>query len=244
MCTVTWFYQSGSLRLFHSRDEALTRLPALPPKIQVRRGVRFVAPLDADAGGTWVGVNEFGLVVGLLNRYLAETSSNPTHTPPSRPSRGLLVIDVLSCQSLEAAIGFVQGLKPNLYAPFTLALLQPNQRTCILDWDERELNIDWNTTARLPLVSSLDQAQASAARGALFAELQATAFVNEAERAQQFQAFHASHVHGPSSLSVCMHRDDAKTVSHTQVCVAANEVWLRYYASALCEPGEVFELSL
>jgi uncharacterized protein with NRDE domain len=59
--------------------------------------VRCAAGVDPTAGGTWLGVNEYGLLVALTNRGKSE--------PPARPrSRGLLVRDLLACRTAEQAL--------------------------------------------------------------------------------------------------------------------------------------------
>ena len=89
MCTLTWLRSGEGYELFFNRDEARTRLPALPPRVQRRDGVEFLSPLDADAGGTWLGVNAYGLTVGLLN------GRADAPAPAAPRSRGLLVLDLL-----------------------------------------------------------------------------------------------------------------------------------------------------
>ena len=62
--------QSGAdYHLFFNCDELRTRGPALPPRMHEARGLRFLAPIDTDAGGSWLGVNELGLSIGLVNYY-------------------------------------------------------------------------------------------------------------------------------------------------------------------------------
>ena len=61
MCTVSWLHEPGGYHLLCNRDEKRTRGAALGPRIQKSAGVRFVAPADADFGGTWIAVNEFGV---------------------------------------------------------------------------------------------------------------------------------------------------------------------------------------
>ena len=68
MCTVSWLRQSNGYQLFCNRDEKRTRRPSSGPQLLVRDGVRFLAPIDADFGGTWIAVNEFGLSLVLVNR--------------------------------------------------------------------------------------------------------------------------------------------------------------------------------
>ena len=54
------------------------------PAASERGGVRYIAPVDSDCGGTWIAANEFGVSVCLLNR-------GNGHGPLAAESRGLLV---------------------------------------------------------------------------------------------------------------------------------------------------------
>jgi uncharacterized protein with NRDE domain len=98
-----------------NRDEFLAR-PATPPALfraDERGRASFVAPQDLEAGGTWMGVNEKGVFVGLTNR-------RPRALTPGRRSRGLLVRDSLGCRDTAAvleALGPDPGLR---YSPFHL----------------------------------------------------------------------------------------------------------------------------
>ena len=68
-----------------NRDERRDRPAAAWSIIEERP--RIVAPRDARAGGTWIGVNESGLVVALSNRRGRDSTS--------AKSRGLLVAEAL-----------------------------------------------------------------------------------------------------------------------------------------------------
>src|SRR5258707_15575033 len=110
MCTATWIRTRDGYELFFNRDELATRKPALPPAAREREGVRFLAPEDGDAGGTWIGVNERAIAVGLANGTEPEQSLDDFDAG-RRPgieiverllwlrtsfrSRGLLVLDLL-----------------------------------------------------------------------------------------------------------------------------------------------------
>ena len=50
-------------------------------------------------------------------------------------------------------------------------------------------------------------------------------------------SFHASHANGPSAFSVCMHRHDARTVSHTRLVLDRDAVTFRYWPDAPCRCG-------
>src|SRR6516165_698509 len=87
MCTVSWVHQRGGYHLLCNRDEKLTRGTAFAPALIERGGVRFIAPIDADFGGTWLAVNEFGISLCLLN---GDAGTAPSGATPRR-SRGLLL---------------------------------------------------------------------------------------------------------------------------------------------------------
>jgi uncharacterized protein with NRDE domain len=58
---------------------------------------RISAGTDEQAGGTWLGVNEFGLLVGIVNRH------SPRPQDSARRSRGILCRDLLCQKDANAA---------------------------------------------------------------------------------------------------------------------------------------------
>src|SRR5262245_13352656 len=98
MCTASWLIAPEGFELFFNRDESRRRGRARPPERIELEGVRALAPVDADAGGTWIGVNQFGFALGLLNAWDArETVDEPR-------SRGLLVRALLAARGTEEAL--------------------------------------------------------------------------------------------------------------------------------------------
>ena len=97
-----------------NRDEFFAR-PAAPPARVVPSDGRlaFVAPKDLEAGGTWMGLNSYGLFVGLTNRPAAVRD-------PGARSRGLLVVDALGQRSAAAAAEELQRVCEQRSAPFNL----------------------------------------------------------------------------------------------------------------------------
>jgi uncharacterized protein with NRDE domain len=91
MCTVSWIHQDGGYQLLCNRDERCARKPALPPRLQGRGEVRFIAPVDGEHGGSWIGVNQFGLSLCLLNRY----QDRERETTEPMVSRGLVLLELL-----------------------------------------------------------------------------------------------------------------------------------------------------
>lgn len=67
MCTATWIRDKNGYELFFNRDESLSRAAARPPKKRVCNHVRYIAPANPVSGGTWVGANEFGITLCILD---------------------------------------------------------------------------------------------------------------------------------------------------------------------------------
>jgi hypothetical protein len=216
MCTVSWLHESdGGYKLFCNRDEKRTRKAAVAPLLQRAGGTRFIAPLDGEFGGTWIGVNEHGLSVCLLNRY--------DRAPRGRVSRGLLVLDLLGSRSAAEAVQSAAERDPGEFSPFTLAVLEPASATAVCVWDGAVAQIFPDGDALMPLVSSSrDQKGAEKARKTAF------------RQAESPEHFHRAHMDGPSAYSPCMHREDAETVSFSRVNVSASEISLSYSPAPPC----------
>jgi uncharacterized protein with NRDE domain len=71
---------------------------------------------DLVAGGTWLGINEYGLLAGLLNRR----SDQPAN--PAARSRGLLCLDVLRHRTTADALRHVRDQRASDYNPFNLLI--------------------------------------------------------------------------------------------------------------------------
>ena len=133
MCTVTVYQNDTGLLVTMNRDEARTRGEELPPTYHQREAdPRWLGPLDGETRGTWIGVNEHGLVACLLNRY----QNYATATLPKHPqSRGSIVPGVLRNHNVASAEAWLMSddFNPDCFPPFTLLLLEPG-RGLRLDW--------------------------------------------------------------------------------------------------------------
>jgi uncharacterized protein with NRDE domain len=91
---------------------------------------RAVGGRDPVAGGSWLAVNENGVLVALTNRL-------KTDAPPQPRSRGLLVRDLLGCASAADAVHLAtQELNSQRYAGCNVAIAD-TERAVILqagDW--------------------------------------------------------------------------------------------------------------
>ncbi|HVS19296.1 MAG TPA: NRDE family protein, partial [Planctomycetota bacterium] len=225
MCTLTWLRSGDGYELYFNRDEARTRLPALPPRIQRRGAVDFLCPLDADAGGTWLGVNAYGLSVGLLN------GRADAPVPDAPQSRGLLVLDLLDARGSAEVAERLATADLGRRRAFRLIALEPGELLLDAVWDGTDLRLVRRPDAAQPVCSSsLDPEGAQASRSAAWGEVLARG----APDARVHQAFHASHVPERGRLSTCMHRSDARTVSFTITRVGPERVELGYRPGPPC----------
>jgi uncharacterized protein with NRDE domain len=111
MCLLAINFRPDSqtpILLAANREESYDRR-ALPPHIQLGCP-RVICGIDKQAGGTWLGVNEFGLLVAVTNRRLNRGRAGVR-------SRGLLCRDLLNCQTATQAIDQAMSeLAANRYA--------------------------------------------------------------------------------------------------------------------------------
>lgn len=217
MCTVSWLHTEDGYQLFCNRDEKKTRRPALPPRVSSREGVRFLAPVDGDFGGTWIAVNEFGVSVCLLNGKSSKPAAN-------RPSRGLLPLELTPARSAREALDRLKKMDMATFAPFTLAILDRCSRGNIAEWHGTgDLKVREEDSG-LPLTSSsFDPDRVRALRAREFARARGSLL-----------EFHKSHANGPSAYSTCMHRPDAETVSFSRLCVTPFEASISHSPGSPC----------
>ncbi len=110
-----------------NRDEEYTR-ESLPP-LRWPDDPAIMAPLDVRAGGTWIGVNQHGLLAGITNR--------PATTPDlRRRSRGLLCRDALRARSAQEAARHVEReARREAYNPFNV-LVADGERAFVVHGSE------------------------------------------------------------------------------------------------------------
>ena len=94
-----------------NRDERLDR-PAVPMTVLREREPRILGGRDELAGGTWLAVNEHGVVAGLTNQPSADGRD------PTKRSRGELPLAFAAYPSAAEAVAAVRGeLDPAAYNP-------------------------------------------------------------------------------------------------------------------------------
>ena len=226
MCTMTWFTNEGGYELFFNRDESLSRCRAELPTVQDRNGVSYISPTDVDAGGSWIAVNEFGITVCLLNHYEFEQ----IETYKNWVSRGEVVREFSNTIDLELAEQQFNGMLLEDYRAFRMFMIDRAGNNILCVWDGHTARLQRNVK-RPKSSSSVNAKHVKTLRRDLFENLN----LAESQVSQDYLNFHASHLPGKSQESVCMHRDDAKTVSLSHVTVTSAGVTFAYADGSPCE---------
>jgi hypothetical protein len=118
MCSLVIDYRPDApwpVILAANRDEMLDR-PWDPPGRHWPDRPNVVAGRDRLAGGSWLGLNDEGVVAGILNRV---DSLGPK---PGFRSRGELVLEALDHADAAAAAGALGGLDARAYRSFNLVI--------------------------------------------------------------------------------------------------------------------------
>jgi hypothetical protein len=121
MCTAVILYRPGHpwpLVFAANRDEMASR-PWLAPGRHWPDRPEVVAGLDREAGGSWLGINDNGVLAGVLNR--------PGSLGPEagKRSRGELALETLDhAEAAEAALA-LSHLDPSAYRSFNLVVADP-----------------------------------------------------------------------------------------------------------------------
>lgn len=231
MCTLTWRLEPNGYQLFFNRDEQRSRQLAIPAAFD--QALEAALPIDPQGGGTWIALAQTGASLCLLNNYQAQV----LHTPENPISRGQIIVSLLKKLTSEPAITIEQlvaELPLQRFAPFVLCyfpgdLSETNGNVMQFDWDGENFT---KSIAVSPMTSSgFNFPEVSAARYRTFEELSPTT-------TNDFIAYHASHLPEQSAYSVCMHREDACSVSfcHLAVDRTLNEYQqqFNYYQGSPC----------
>lgn len=121
MCTLVILHRPGHpwpLLLGANRDELRDR-PSAPPGRHWPDRPDVVAGLDRLGGGSWLGLNDQGLVAAVMNR------TGTLGPEPGKRSRGELVLEALDHAEADQAAEALADLNPAAYRPFNLVVADP-----------------------------------------------------------------------------------------------------------------------
>lgn len=110
-----------------NRDEMVDR-PWLPPARHWPDRPEITAGMDQLAGGSWMGINDYGLVAAILNGPHALGPADGLR------SRGEIVLEALDHADADAAAAALAELDPASFRPFHLLLID-NMNAFVISCD-------------------------------------------------------------------------------------------------------------
>lgn len=210
MCTVTLLPNpncENGFVLTSNRDEAAER-KAIPPKIYEVDGVKMLFPKDEVAGGTWIGVSEYGRLICLLNGAFEAHVRKAGY----RKSRGVVVTELLAAVNIDAALQhyLLQDIEP-----FTVILVDWSKRLRFLEyvWDGKmrhikELTLEPHIWSSSPLYNKAMRQK----RINWFKK-----FLENEVSSKKLLEFHHTGGEGNKEIDFIMDRGFVKTQSITQI---------------------------
>ena len=240
MCTVSWCLLNDGYHVFFNRDEQKTRALGVAPEVMSMEGVNVLMPIDPQGNGTWLAVNNFGCCFALLNYYQGRFPKG------SLRSRGQLVKGLSKFSTLKEVSSHLESLNLNKYPPFSLLCFFPelfeleiDSPVNMLRWTGKTLELDKQCS---PLISSsVKFSTVLEKRLAVYknANIGRAKEPNE-QILSKFINLHRSHEPTASEYSICMHREDAQTVSFSHVFVpnkhsGLDSIEFSYYPGSPCE---------
>jgi Transport and Golgi organisation 2 len=227
MCTVTFSPRKRGYALAMNRDEKLTRATGLPPSKKIIERRNVLAPSEP-GGGTWISVNDGGVSFALINWY-AVSSKVKTKSV----SRGEVLKAVGSSTTALSAVEALEQLPLPRINPFRLIGFFPETNQIFeWRWDLKTLLSKQHRWRLQQWISSgFDEAKAQKIRGATFQNSVKHKSVGSLE---WLRRLHRSHAPDIGAFSTCMHREDAATVSYTEITVSSRMAEMRYFDGAPC----------
>src|SRR5688572_11188489 len=239
MCTVTFIARRNGYALGMNRDEKLARVAALPPRQRQIDGRPVLFPSEP-SGGTWIGVNDVGVTLALINWY-----SIAKRVDASPISRGNIVRSALSAGSPTAVVEALAGLPLGRMNPFRLLGFFASDQTVVeWRWDLKsvdQLHHVWKTN--IWASSGYDEPGAQQTRVKTFGEALRQ---RSSGNLDWLRRLHRAHALQPGPHSICMHRNGAATVSYTEVSVSRRTATMHYQAGPPCcrSPQSVYSHEL
>jgi len=226
MCTATLNREPGRLLLTMNRDERRDRAPEKPPAVfgTDDGAAAWTAPIDGPSGGTWVGVNDQGVVAALLNAY--QPGDKAGHRRGA-PSRGRIIPALLHKGSFQEALSwFGNVFDPAAYRSFTL----------VVATKERDITFRWLGEGSLETEESDDRwrfwSSSSWRTGEVLSwrEAQFRLWKKDgAPFAGHIPSVHLLQPGGLAEWAPLMARSYAATRSITQIELSQNTTTLRYW---------------
>ncbi len=236
MCTLSFAPAQSGYLLAMNRDERLARPEALPPATVALAELQAVYPHEP-GGGTWIGVNGLAITFALLNLNIG------VQREMKRVSRGTLIPHLLTSKNSDAADDRLRSLDLAGVLPFRLVGIFPQQRITI------EWVWDLQAFSKKPHAWELDHWFSSGASDREAQRHRSEVCIQAARDPRKgtlswLQDLHRSHAPERGAFSICAHRNDAGTVSYTEIVVTDHRIEMNYRPGPPCEQARVYGVAL
>jgi len=221
MCSVSWQQQHDEILICFNRDEQKNRIVAEPPRIFSESSISTIMPIDPQGGGSWISVNQFGLFLGLLNFYDVDTELNRQKIAHEKYiSRGLLLRRLSVCKAFAEVAELLSKQDLTHYMPFKLVVILDENKKLFV-WNGVGLSVE----KLEPFIcsSSIESRSVLKYRQQQFSQAQG-----------DIVSLHREHTDRKDSHSICMHRDDAETVSLSVIRINSTRVSFEYWNGSPC----------
>ena len=160
MCSIVILKQSDNewpLILGANRDEMADR-ESLSPGRHWDDRPHIIAGKDLSAGGTWLGINDYGLVAAIMNRM------NTLGPASDKRSRGELVLDALEHADASESLNAMIEIEKNSYRGFNM-FIADNLNAYWIKSDEDSESIEYfNIPDGLSMITAYDRNDLSSDR--------------------------------------------------------------------------------
>ena len=228
MCTLTFVPTGNGYVAGMNRDEKLIRPHALRPERFYFPGATAVFPRE-NSGGTWIGCNSHGNLLALLNW----NDVVPPLDDPTLRSRGMLIPELIDGGDLAGTDARYAQLDLRGFLPFRLVGAFLGE-SLVREWRwdglrRQEFQFAWTNLHWFS--SGVSDALAWQERGQ-------TCENAKKDRSMALVSWvrnlHQSHDPVPGAFSICVHREDAATVSYTEVRCGGEGISMSYRSGSPC----------
>lgn len=223
MCTASWVEYPESFQFIFNRDEHHQRKIARAVQLSQHNDISALFPIDGDFGGTWLAVNEYGLVISLLNYY----PKRRPPTPKNKKSRGFIIPELIYQKNLSSIYDRFQSMELHDFEPFDLLVVNDRAEGSMFRWDGYEVERH-NVLSRLnPLSSSSFVTQDVVLYRRKVFEEKRPAIQNSPK---EHLAYHFDQdSHSSRAFTPLMWRPIARTVSVSQILIDDSKVSFDYH---------------
>jgi hypothetical protein len=238
MCTFSFVPTKDGYYAAMNRDERLTRSQASPPSTFRHGDLSAIYPFE-EGGGTWIACNQRGVTLALLNWNLAAAK-----TLAEQRSRGTLIPHLIGKSTSDEVAKDLGAMNLDGLLPFRLiGVFQCHPQIFEWRWEGRSLealSFPWKSHHWFSSGASDDMAERIRGEACRVAWQE-----KDAGSLPWLRALHSSHGVAAGPFSVCAHRDDAGTVSYSEIVFHGHSTTFRYIAGSPCRfTGEALTLTM